>query len=157
MIFNNVNNLQVVDDFEEAFGAILEENFPELTDCKIRIYTDREGDGFIKKYNDRDNSPYTSNHVVREIMRSEDVFNVCGFNRDEEFAIIAHELGHFVAGVRGEKSAINIEEEKRADEMTAFLGLDEAMISAIRKMIDLNIHPENKAEMEERINHLRQI
>lgn len=155
MIFNNVNNLQVVDDFEEAYAAILEENFPELTDCKIRIYTDREGDGFIKKYNDRDNSPYTSNHVVREIMRSEDVFNVCGFNRDEEFAIIAHELGHFVAGVRGVVAEINIEEEVRADAMAVFLGLREEMISTIRKMIDINIHPENNAEMEERINRLR--
>lgn len=156
MIFNNVNNLQVVDEFEEAFGAMLEMSYPELKDCNIRIYTDREGDGFIKKYNDRDNSPYTSNHVVKEIMRSEDVFNVCGFNRDEEFAIIAHELGHFVAGVRGEIADNNMEQEMRADAMAVFLGLRIEMISTIRKMIDLNIHKENNAEMEERINRLRQ-
>ena len=51
----------------------------------------------------------------------------------------------------------NMEEESRADAMAVFLGLKEEMISAIRKMIDLNIHPENNAEMEERINHLRQM
>ena len=90
-------------------------------------------------------------------MRSEAVFNECDFTREEEFAIIAHELGHFVAGVRGEKSTDNMEEESRADAMAVFLGLKEEMISAIRKMIDLNIHPENNAEMEERINHLRQM
>ena len=157
MIFNNVNTLQVVNDFEATFGTELVANYPELRDCNIKIYTDREGDGFIKKYNDRDNSPYTSNHLVREIMRSEAVFNECGFTREEEFAIIAHELGHFVAGVRGEKSTDNMEEERRADAMAVFLGLKEEMISTIRKMIDLNIHPENNAEMEERINHLRQM
>lgn len=51
----------------------------------------------------------------------------------------------------------NMEEERRADAMAVFLGLKEEMISTIRKMIDLNIHPENNAEMEERINHLRQM
>lgn len=157
MIFKNVNTLQVVNDFEDTFGTKLVANYPELRDCNINIYTDIKGDGFIKRFNDKDNSPYTSNHVVREIMRSEDVFNECDFTREEEFAIIAHELGHFVAGVRGEKSTDNMEEESRADAMAVFLGLKEEMISAIRKMIDLNIHPENNAEMEERINHLCQM
>lgn len=96
MIFNNINELKVVADFEANFGSQLCGEYPELTNMDIRIYTDKQGTGFIKKWDDSNNSPYTSNHAVNEIMRSEDVYNKCGFTEEEEFAILAHELGHVV-------------------------------------------------------------
>lgn len=151
MIFQNVNNLPVVTDFEVLYGQQLCNNCPELTNIDIRIYTDKQGDGWIKKWDESNNSPYTSNHVVNEIMRSEDVYEKCGFTREEEYAILAHELGHIVTGKRRQKTMNNLQEEKNADQMAVSLGLSGAMKTAIQKMIDLNIHPENNAEMQQRI------
>ena len=150
MIFNNINNLPVVTQFEAIYGAQIAQEYPEL--ANIRIYTDQQGEGFIKKWDDRNDSPYTSNHVVNEIMRSEEIYNRCGFTIEEEYAILAHELGHMIAGFRGEKVHNYLQEEKNADLMTVNLGLADHMKSAIQKMIDLNIHPENNAEMLQRIS-----
>ena len=151
MIFQNVNDLPVVTDFEALYGQQLCNSCPELTNIDIRIYTDKQGNGWIKKWDDSNNSPYTSNHAVNEIMRSEDVYEKCGFTREEEYAILAHELGHMVMGKRGQKSMNNLQEEKNADQMAVSLGLSGAMKTAIQKMMDLNIHPENNAEMQQRI------
>ena len=151
MIFNNINNLPVVTQFEAIYGEQIAQEYPELANKSIRIYTDQQGEGFIKKWDDRNDSPYTSNHVVNEIMRSEEIYIRCGFTIEEEYAILAHELGHMIAGVRGEKVQNNLQEEKSADQMTVNLGLADHMKSAIQKMINLAIHPENNAEMLQRI------
>ena len=151
MIFNNINNLPVVDQFEAAYGVQIEQGYPELANKSIKIYTDQQGEGWIKEWDDRNDSPYTSNHAVNEIMRSEDVYNRCGFTVEEEFAILAHELGHFVAGLRGTKSMVNLQEEKSADQMAVFLGLAEHMKTALQKMIVMNINSANNAEMQQRI------
>jgi len=151
MIFNNINNLPVVNQFEAIYGEPIAQEYPELANKSIRIYTDQQGEGFIKKWYDRNDSPYTSNHVVNEIMRSEDVYNRCKFTIEEEYAILAHELGHMIAGLRGEKAQNNLQEEKNADQMTVKLGLTDHMKSVIQKMIDKGIHPENNAEMLQRI------
>lgn len=151
MIFDNVNKLQVVADFEALYGEELCNDYPELTKNTIKIYTDKEGNGWIKKWNDRDDSPYTSNHAINEIMRSEEVYDKCCFTQEEEFAIIAHELGHIAAGKRGEKSEDGFIEEKKADQMAAKLGLATPMQTAIQKMIDLGLNPEKKEEMRQRI------
>ena len=87
-IFNNVNNLQVVTDFEAQYGNQLCVDFPELTKDSINIYTDEQGKGWIKEWDDRKDSPYTSNHIVNEVMRCEEIYNKCGFTREEEFAIL---------------------------------------------------------------------
>lgn len=154
MIFKNINNLEVVTDFEANYGGKLCEEYPELTNMGIRIYTDKQGNGFIKRWDDSNNSPYTSNHVVTEIMRSEEVYNKCAFTEEEEFAILAHELGHIVAGKREQKSEDNLQEELNADQMLVLLGLASHMASALQKMIDLNINPDNNAEMKIRISAL---
>lgn len=156
MIFNNINELKVVADFEANFCDQLCGEYPELTDMGIRIYTDKQGTGFIKQWDNSNNSPYTSNHAVTEIMRSEDVYNECGFTEKEEFAILAHELGHVVAGKRGQKSDNHLQEELNADQMAVSLGLANHMASALQKMIDLNINPANNEEMKRRIDALNQ-
>ena len=154
MILNNLSKLSVVTDFEYRYGLVLSRIFPELTDRNIIIYSNESNDGWIKKWDKYESSPYISNHVVNEIMRNEDVYLKCDFNREEEYAIIAHELGHILNGIRGEKSEDKLIEEMNADQMAARIGLSEQMKSAIQKMIDLNINPENNTQMQERINRL---
>lgn len=151
MIFDNINNLPVVTQFEAIYGAQITQKYPELANKSIKIYTNQLGKGFIKQWDDRNDSPYTSNHVVNEIMRSEEIYNRCGFTVEEEYAILAHELGHMIAGFRGEKVQNNLQEEKNADQMTVNLDLADHMKSAIQKMINLAIHPENNGEMLQRI------
>ena len=154
MIFNNINNIPVVKDFEDLYGGPLCKDNPELVDLNIKIYTNKQGDGFIKEWDNSDDSPYTSNHLVNEIMRSEDVYYKCNFTKEEEYAILAHELGHIVAAKRGNKSMDNLQEEKNADQMAVSLGLVIPMQAAIQKMINANIKPSNNAEMQQRIDVL---
>ena len=112
MIFANINSLPVVNQFEVIYGVQITQKYPELANKSIKIYTNQLGKGFIKQWDDRNDSPYTSNHVVNEIMRSEEIYNRCGFTVEEEYAILAHELGHMIAGFRGEKVQNNLQEEK---------------------------------------------
>ncbi|MBO7617886.1 MAG: hypothetical protein J6T22_11825 [Bacteroidales bacterium] len=154
MIFNNINNIPAVKDFEILYGGQLCKDYPELVNLDIRIYTDQQGDGQIKYWDDSNDSPYTSNHLFNEIMRSEEAYNKCNFTIEEEFAILAHELGHIVAGKRGEKSVDNLQEEMNADKMAASLGLACHMQVAIQKMIDAKLKPSNNAEMRQRIDAL---
>jgi hypothetical protein len=154
MIFNNINNIAAVKEFEELCGSLLCRENPELIDLNLKIYTDKRGDGFIKGWDNSDDFPYTSNHLVNEIMRSEDAYNQCNFTKEEEYAILAHELGHIVAAKRGNKSIDNLQEEKNADQMAASLGLAIPMQLAIHKMIKADIKPSNNVEMQQRIDAL---
>lgn len=155
MIFNNVNNILAVKDFETIYGDRLCRDNPELTNLFIKIYIDKEDNGWIKEWDIFKDSPYTCNHIVNEIMRCEDVYNKCNFTREEEFAVLAHELGHIVAGKRGEKSEISLQEEMKADHMAVSLGLASHMRAAIQKMIDANLKPSNNVEMRQRIDALQ--
>lgn len=150
MIFLNVNNLSVVTDFEKLYGLQLCNSYPELTSTQIKIYTDKLGDGWIKNWDSSNDSPYTSNHAINEIMRSDEIYNKCCFSREEEFAILAHELGHIVIGKKGLKIMNNLQEEKEADRLAVSLGLKEPLKIAIQKMIDHNINPQKNAEMTQR-------
>lgn len=87
-------------------------------------------------------------------MRSEDAYNQCNFTKEEEYAILAHELVHIVAAKRGNKSIDNLQEEKNADQMAASLGLAIPMQSAIHKMINAVIKSSNNVEMQQRIDAL---
>lgn len=49
MIFNNINELKVVSDFEANYGSQLCDAYPEMANMDIMIYTDKLGTGFIKK------------------------------------------------------------------------------------------------------------
>lgn len=154
MIFNNNNSIPAVTGFEALYGCQLCRDYPELVDFDIMIYTDQQGNGWIKKLDNSNDTPYISNHILNEIMRCEDAYNKCNFTMEEEYAILAHELGHIVAGKRGEKSVNNLQEEINADQMAVSIGLVSQMMKAIQKMIDANLKPSNNAEMQQRIDAL---
>lgn len=41
MIFNNINNIAAVKEFEELYGSLLCRENPELIDLNLKIYTDK--------------------------------------------------------------------------------------------------------------------
>ncbi len=88
-------------------------------------------------------SPYIGNPIVNEIRRSNEFCDICPFTEEEEFALIAHEIGHFVSFDLN--NIFNItdkeleEDEIKADNYAVNLGLGNAMKKALLKMQKANI------------------
>lgn len=87
-------------------------------------------------------SPYIGNPIVNEIRRSNEFCDICPFTEEEEFALIAHEIGHFVSFdpnhiILNEKETE--EDEIKADNYAVNLGLGNAMKKALLKMQKANI------------------
>lgn len=99
-------------------------------------------------------TPYFGNTVLKEIIRSNIYCDICPFTKEEEFAIIAHEIGHFDSDFKklGYKG---IQDEMYSDQYALKLGLGKEMESAIQKMIAANLSPNTNEEMTARIEHLK--
>lgn len=155
MIFNYINEIPAVNDFETLYGDQLCKDFPELSNLEIKIYTDQLGKGWIKVWDNQNDSPYTCNHIVNEIMRCDEVYNKCNFTKEEEYAILAHELGHIIDGKHNNNPIEdNLLKEMKADKIATSLGLASHLQTALQKMIHADIKPCNNIEMQQRINAL---
>ena len=69
--------------------------------------------------------------------------------------MIAHELGHIInARILKLKPEDLFQKECQADDFPIFLGLADALKSALKKMIEAKISPENNDGMQKRIDRI---
>lgn len=155
MIFKNINELTVVDDFVTKYGDIIVKKHPQLENSGIIICIDTQAKGWLKDVDNDKNSPYTSNPACNVIFKHENSFNKCGFLAEEEMAMIAHELGHIIiARILKQEPEDQFQKECLADDFPIFLGLADALKSALKKMIEAKISPENNDGMQKRIDRI---
>ena len=155
MIFNNVNNLSVVDDFVAKYGNIIINEYPQLENLDIAIYKDTQLPYKLQFFDSDEDSPYMCNYSIKKIIRHENAYNNCGFLAEEEMAILAHELGHIIARHYGTESTEPLQKEFQADDFAIYLGLAEEMKSALQKMIDAGVRPASNDDMKKRIYEIR--
>ena len=106
--------------------------------------------------------PFAFNEAVNNgsIWYNEEKVTELGFNQDECFACIAHELGHKI-DPNPRAPEHNQDREYYADWVARELGLGDSMISALRKMIDYyqqhrdgDVNNVNIENLQERIDAL---
>lgn len=70
-----------------------------------------------------------------EIMRHEASCKTAGLTTDEQYALIAHEVGHFVASIERIQQW-GFDEEVYADSIAVKIGLHNELMSALQKLIN---------------------
>lgn len=147
MNFTNKYNIQVFEDFMQLYSQKIDAFWPELKGVIIDVYDkdsaqlkdyiiyhDKFGD--LSVYIDCTFQCYPNyeynNQTYNDIIMRGDLCQKANLSQQEQFALIAHEIGHFVSaysntGLRGQK------EECYADDMAAKLGLRNDLVSALQK------------------------
>lgn len=131
MNFNNLDKTKIFDDFYQKFKGKIN------LDSTISIYNSdyREGN-IVQQLELTDNdSPYICDVQNFEIMRSKSICSTCNFTQEEEFALIAHELGHLNVRLNNIKCKDIQDEEYKADEYAIKLGLGNELKSALGKIL----------------------
>lgn len=146
MIFNNPNNEQIFEDFKNNYMPIIDGLYkdPFQLYFKTDVYTDTGG--FVGFSNDtksplydpqKSDTPFQclNNYMgYTEIMRHKACCDATGLTTEEQYALIAHEIGHFIATIE-RVQVRDFDEEVFADSIAVSIGLKNEIVSAIKKMI----------------------
>lgn len=151
MNFTNKYNIQIFEDFLQLYSQKIDTFWPELKGVIIDVYDkdsaqlkdyiinhnvhgDLSGniDSLFQCYPNYEYNNQTYNDII---MRG-DLCQKANLTQQEQFALIAHEIGHFVSaysntGFRGQK------DECYADDMAAKLGLRKDLVSALQKCMTI--------------------
>lgn len=163
MLFNNPNQEQIFDDFYKNYMPVIDGIYKDvhqrffLTD----VFTDTGS--FIGFSNDEKRGMYNSqnsdtpfqclnNYMGHtEIMRHKACCDAAGFSIEEQYALIAHEIGHFIAAIE-RIQVYDFDEEVFADSVAVKICLRNEIVSAIQKLIkspmtDKTVIPELNARL----------
>lgn len=132
MKFINKDNTPIFDTFINKYGSVVNYLYPELKDVEITVSTLTQEE---KESSDEDNedSPFVCRTDKNTIKRSNEDCIKCGLNNDEEMALIAHEVGHFV---------VKKKEEILSDGYAAKIVDKNHLIVSLQKMKN-NVNTEN--------------
>lgn len=132
MKFINKDNTPIFDTFINKYGSVVDYLYPELKDVEITVSTLTQEE---KESSDEDNedSPFVCRTDKNTIKRSNEDCIKCGLNIDEEMALIAHEVGHFV---------VKKKEEILSDGYAAKIVDKNHLIVSLQKMAN-NVNTEN--------------
>lgn len=131
MNFNNLDKTKIFDTFCQKFKDKIN------LDSIISVYSSDYKEGNIVQQLElaSNDSPYICDVQNSEIMRSDCICSTCNFTQEEEFALIAHELGHLNVKLNNIKCNNTQEEEYKADEYAVNLGLGNELESALEKIL----------------------
>ena len=133
MKFKNLDGTPIFEIFMRKYELVVNNLFPELCGLEIetRSLTQVEEEGLSSS--DVNNSPFCCDLEKVQILRSNKECNNCGLKEDEEMALIAHEIGHFIIAKKG-LSVLN--EEELADSYGAKIVGNDSLKNALQKIYD---------------------
>ena len=151
MIFTNKYNIQVFEDFMQLYSQKIDTFWPELKDVIIDVY-DKDSAQLKDYIINHDKSEDLSgnidslfqcypnyeynNQTYNDIIMRGDLCQKANLSQQEQFALIAHEIGHFVLTYKN-TGLIGQEEEFYADDRAAELGLGKDLASALQKYMKI--------------------
>lgn len=132
MKFINKDNTPIFDTFMNKYESAVNSLYPELEDVEITVstLTQEEKESPNK---DNEDSPFVCDVYENTIQRSNEDCIRCGLNDDDEMALIAHEVGHFV---------VKKKEEMLSDGYAAKIVDKNHLIVSLRKMAN-NVNTKN--------------
>lgn len=147
MNFTNNYHIKIFDDFYSVYGQQIDKLWLELKDVVIDVY-DKDSARLKAYIINRDvfgdmsgeiNSPFQCypkfqyhNQTFNDIIMRGDLCNTANLTQQEQFALIAHEIGHFVSSYRN-TGLKDQEDELYADDRAVELGLRCELASALQK------------------------
>lgn len=139
--------------FVELWGKKCEEIFNEGKFMNIPIKFSKTEDA---SHVSCDNSPFACNYCghqgYRHIVYNLEVIKRYEFTKLEQYAFVAHEIGHIFLNHNDRRECDPLANEINADNIAVKLGLIEPLISGLQKIIELNTN-----DISERIVSLQKI
>lgn len=141
MNFINKDNTPIFHDFMDKYGSAVNCLYPELKDMEIIVSTLTQEE---KESSDEDNedSPFVCRTDKNIIKRSNEDCIKCGLNIDEEMALIAHEVGHFIVKYKKLLSFPQQQQEIFADGFAAKIVDKDHLINALENIAN-NVNTDN--------------
>ena len=163
MNFNNLDNTKIFDDFFQKYGGFI--TFQKNVSVYSSTYLKGKLYQRMLRMESKDDSPYGCDGEYLEIRRSNKNCDSCNFDTEEEFALIAHEIGHLIAYSNKfsipQTKKVDLptpeeeeEEEIEADNYAVSLGLGDKLKSALLKAQKANINPQMNNQLIKRISLL---
>ena len=163
MLFNNPNNEQLFNDFYKNYMHVIDGIYKDVNQrfFMTDVYTDTgsfigfSNDDKRRLYNPQNSdTPFQClNNFMghTEIMRHKACCDAGRFSPEEQYALIAHEIGHFIAAIE-RIQVYGFDEEVFADTIAVKIGLRNEIVSAIQKLIkspmtDKTVIPELNARL----------
>lgn len=156
MHFNNQYGIKQFDDFYHIYAYKIAINWSELMHVTIDVYNEEHLKNFVtslKSMIDKDvlcDTPYmsfcyrqTMNGVENDIIENTALCQRLHLTDKERYALIAHEIGHFVEKKNSRGNGEN-EEEIACDGYAVELGLGDSLKTALQKIVDAKICTEEK-------------
>lgn len=136
MKFKNLDGTPIFEIFMRKYELVVNNLFPELCGLEIetRSLTQIEEEGLSS--DDVNNSPFCCDLKKVQILRSNKECTNCGLKEDEEIALIAHEIGHFIIAQKGIDCTTRLDEEKMADSYAVKIVGRGSLKSALQKIYD---------------------
>lgn len=167
MRFNNLQHLAIFNLFYKSFSNRISYKWPELMHIIIDVYNENNLKWFMTdskallSKSDINDTPYMSicflrieNGFSNDIIENSELCKGLKLTIGERFALIAHEIGHFV-DTKNWQERENNDEEIACDCYAVELGLGSALKSALQKIVDAKICTVvNNEKIIERINRL---
>lgn len=153
MSFNNVDNIQIFDDFLKEYI----DKIKEIQELNSHKYNNKNQITIISNKNQLASfilDPKGNECIACSsdgICYHEANCNNINLSKEERYAIIAHEIGHIYDETYKKKHE---EREKNADLFAYKLGLKAHLISVLQKMITIEKDDRVKKDMQKRINIL---
>ncbi len=145
MQFNNQYGIKIFDDFYSSFADEIEINWKELMHETIDLRDTLYMSICFRPTTDGDEN---------DIIENTDLCKDLQLTDEERFALVAHEIGHFVE-MKNQRGKGDNEEEIACDEYAVVLGLEEPLKSALRKIVDAKLCSEvSNEKIKERISSL---
>lgn len=156
---NLINNhhIQIFDDFYSVYGQQIEKLWPELKDVVIDVYDKNSAQlkDYIIKHDvfgdmsENIDSPFQCypnfqyhNQTINDLIMRDDLCQKATLTKQEHFALIAHEIGHFISAYRN-TGLKGQEEEYFADARAKELGLGQELANALRKCMEIIPAPDS--------------
>lgn len=146
MLFNNANYEQLFDDFNKNYMPTIDGIYKDVHQRFFQTDVFTDTGSFIGFSNDEKRGMYNSQNSDTpfqclnnfmghtEIMRHKAFCDATGFSIEEQYALIAHEIGHFIAAIE-RIQVYGFDEEVFADSIAVKIGLRNEIVSAIQKLI----------------------
>lgn len=143
MKFHNPQNIPVVNSFLRMYGEVLED----------KLYADHREVTFLYLPDSENDFKDPIARLRNKIYLSKKEIGKMGFSIPEQFAAIAHEIGHIAYGTL----PFGSDAETRADGFAAEIGLAEQMIGVIERIILSRRYREITSSLVQRIYFLQHL
>ncbi len=147
ILFKNPQNIEVVNSFVDLFENAVNENSVGKTITIVVMNELHPRFSWIAY----DNDPFAKNG--NNIAINEQICQQLNLTQEEQYAMIAHEIGHILDNTPREIDN-QLYREYNADQFAVKLNLTNELITGLEKLMESGNNPEENKGLEERIKKL---